>query len=384
MGEIRSLTRGLATRSVAAAVAVAFLGASVGTSSLAFAQAKAPAKEKEAPKGKAEKPVGKAKEGKKEEKKEEKKDDKKEAGKHFKAGKEAFEKKSYKDAKAEFMKAEETVPAAAAEYYIGRCSEELGESADAASWYQKAIDAGKLKDDQATDAKSRLDTLKKKPAKVKITSDPPGGAISVDGKPYSEKTPAEIELTPGPHKIAVKAEGKKPSEQDVDVAPFTGAAVVAKLEGAPVEAADDPFKNKPAEAAKPPEGGTTVTVAPTTDTGTGKRDMTWVYVTGGAAVVALGVGTFFGLAALSDKKDFDATPTRDTRDKGTRDALIADMGFGIGITLAVTSAVLYFTSPSKEASAATKKPTMAFAPVIGAPTAGHGVSLAGASATFNF
>jgi len=379
MGEIRSLGRGLATRSVAATVAVAFLGASLGTTSLAFAQAKTPAKEK----AKAEKPAPK-KEEKKVEKKEEKKDDKKEAGKHFKAGKDAFEKKNYKDAKAEFTKAEEILPAAAAEYYIGRCSEELGESADAASWYQKAIDAGKLKDDQAADAKSRLDGLKKKPAKVKITSDPPGGVISVDGKSYSEKTPAEIELSPGPHKISVKAEGKKESTQDVDVAPFTGAAVVAKLEAAgPVEAADDPFKNKPPET-KPPEGGTTVVVAPTTDTGSGKRDMTWVYVTGGAAIVALGVGTFFGLAALSDKKDFDDAPTRDTRDKGTRDALIADMGFGIGITLAVTSAVLYFTSPAKEPAAAAKKPTMAFAPVLGAPTQGHGISLAGASATFNF
>ncbi|MGZ6093543.1 MAG: hypothetical protein ACXWUG_16050, partial [Polyangiales bacterium] len=90
------------------------------------------------------------------------------------------------------------------------------------------------------------------------------------------------------------------------------------------------------------------------------------------------VGTVFGLKAISDKKDFDAaavggaTPSasaaRDARDSGTRNALISDMGFGIGITLAVTSAVLYFTRPTGDEAkpaASTKKSgtTMSFAPV---------------------
>ncbi len=372
-------------RSVAGLVAMAFLGASLSTSGLALAQKKGDAK----PPAKAEKPAAKPeKPAAKPEKpaKKDEKGDKKAAGAHFKKGKELFEKKNYKEAKEEFMKAEEILPAPQAELFIGKCAEENGEFADAASWYQKAIDSGKLKDADQTDAKGRLDGLKKKPAKVKITSDPTGGTITVDGKAIADKTPAEIELTPGSHKISVKAEGKKENTQDVDVAPFTGAAVVAKLEAAgPVEAADDPFKTKPPET-KPPETATGPTAPPSSgDTGTGKRDMTWVYVTGGAAVVALGVGTFFGLAAMSDKKDFDDKPTRDTRDKGTRDALIADMGFGIGLTLGVTAAVLYFTSPAKEASAA-KKPAptkMAFAPFIGAPTA-HGPSVAGAAAMFNF
>lgn len=367
--------RGAAGRGVSAAVAVAFLSASLGTTSLAFAQAKTPAKPAgtAAPAAKAPAPPP-AKPAKGE--------DKKEAGKHFKKGKELFEKKEWKAAKAEFMQAEEILPAAQAEFYIARCADESGEGADAASWYQKSIDSGKLSQDQAGEAKTHLDALKKKPAKLKITSDPPGASISIDGKPISDKTPAEVELTPGSHKVSVTTSGKKPAEQDVDVVAFTGASVNVKLEAGAVEAADDPFKNKPVETTPVVTDTPPPTTAVTTDTAPTKRDMTWVYVTGGAAIVALGVGTIFGLKALGNHSDYEKTPTRDTRDAGTRNALISDMGFGIGITLAVTSAVLYFTSPAKESAA--KPSTMAFAPFISVPTTKGAPSMAGAAASFAF
>jgi hypothetical protein len=214
---------------------------------------------------------------------------------------------------------------------------------------------------------------------VKVTSDPPGAAIWLDGKDTGQKTPAEIDTTPGSHKISLQATGKKQNDQEVMVAAFTGATVDAKLEeGAATVPAEDPFAKKEPPPTTTPPPTETVTIAPDT-----RRDLTWVYVTGGAAIVALGVGTFFGLKALSDKNDFDEKPTRDTRDKGTRDALIADMGFGIGITLAVTSAVLYFSSPSSSESASAA-PKMSFAPVIGGVGKSGAPSMAGAAAAIHF
>lgn len=373
--------RTLAMRGVSAVVALAVFA----TSSLAWSQGKpassakpaAPAKTAPAKSGdKADKSAGKAAGGGAKAAGGAKAGDKKAAGAAFKKGKEAFEKKDYKTAKEEFMKADEILPAAAAEYYIGRCQEELGEPADAVTWYQKAIDSGKLKDDLASDAKSRQAALKAKPAKVKVTSDPPGATIVVDGKPTSDKTPADIELTPGTHKITLQAPGKKDSEQAVEVAAFTGGTVNATLEtAAPAVPAEDPFAKK--QEPTPPPTTTTMATTTTTTTTTAepKKDMTWVWITGGAAIVALGVGTVFGVQALSKKKDFDdavdrgdAPAARDARDSGTRNALISDMGFGIGITLAVTSAVLYFTRPAgeeapKAASAKTQKTKLSFAPV---------------------
>jgi serine/threonine-protein kinase len=364
---------GGATRSVAAVMAFAVLSSST---SIAFAQTKAGEKKPAAaaaekkPAAAATKP--KAKPG-----------DKKAAGAAFKKGKDAFEKKDFKDAKESFLEAEEILPAATAEYYIGRSQEELGDYADAVKWYEKATSDGKLKEELAADAKSRTEALKKKPAKVKVSSEPTGATIVVDGKPLAEKTPAEIELAPGTHKVTLQAAGKKDSEQSVEVAAFTGGSINATLEDAPAA------KPEPVATTPPPPPTTTTTETTTTATvtpDTGKKDMTWVYVTGGAAIVALGVGTFFGIQALNDKSKFDdavaandGASAREHRDDGTRNALISDMGFGIGITLAVTSAVLYFTRPSSEEKAASTKSTtkMSLAPVV-TPNAGF------LSATVNF
>lgn len=349
--------RGLAKRGVAAVVALAVLG----TSSLAWSQAKPAAP------GKAAATAAKAPA---------KKGDKKAAGAAFKKGKEALEKKDFKTAKESFMEAEEILPAAAAEYYIAISAEELGEHQEAAKWYSKALE-GKLKDDQAADAKARLEALQKKPAKVTITSEPAGATILVDGTAIPEKTPAEIQLAPGSHKITLKAEGRKDLEQTVEVAAFTGAAVSGALEAAPPAVPAEPV----AEAPATPPVAAPVAPAPAAPAETGKRDMTWVYVTGGAAIVALGVGTVFGLQALSKKSEFDdavtagdAQAARDARDDGTRNALISDMGFGIGITLAVTSAVLFFTRPAAEgdtkAAAKSSPKTFSFAPVVTGTGAG--------------
>ena len=67
------------------------------------------------------------------------------------------------------------------------------------------------------------------------------------------------------------------------------------------------------------------------------------FVTGGLAVAAAGVGTVFGIIALSNKSDFDKNPTTQTADDGDTHALIADMAFGVALTFGVTSAVLFLT-----------------------------------------
>lgn len=64
------------------------------------------------------------------------------------------------------------------------------------------------------------------------------------------------------------------------------------------------------------------------------------YVTLGIAGVAGVVGTIFGVKALGSKSDFDKTPTTKLADDTERSALIADMAFGVAITLGVTGVVL--------------------------------------------
>lgn len=370
------------TRGLSATLALTLVGASLGTTTAAIAQQK-PAPAKSAAPASSAKPPASAKASaapKAEKKKTPPKDPKKEAGLHFKKGEDLFKKKQFKESKAEYEEAEELFPGATPKYWIARNAEELGEYAEAAAWYDKAIELGKLKPEMQKDAQDRVAALKAKPAKVKITSDPPGAMIIVDGKALPEKTPADVEIAPGKHKIALSADKKKPFEREVEVAPFKGGELVATLEAVP-EKTEDPF-NKPPPP--PPIAATTPPPATTLppgseDTGT-HRDHTWVYVTGAAAIVGIGVGTFFGVKALSDKKDYDANPTQDIHDRGTRNALISDMGFGIGVTLAITSAVLFFTAPSGEPA---KKAAGLTVTPVAAPGAG-GIGFAGAQASFHF
>jgi serine/threonine-protein kinase len=376
------------TRGLSATLALTLIGASLGSTTAAIAQQKpapaksaAPSATPKAPASAAAKPAAKASAtAKVEKKKTPPKDPKKEAGIHFKKGEDLFKKKQFKESKAEYEEAEELFPGATPKYWIARNAEELGEYAEAAAWYDKAIELAKLKPEMQKEAQDRVAALKAKPAKVKVTSDPPGAVIIVDGKAIPEKTPADVELAPGKHKIALSADKKKPFEREVEVVPFKGGELVATLEAVP-EKTEDPFNKAP-----PPPVATAGPVTPGTALPPGqedvspRRDHTWVYVTGAAAIVGIGVGTFFGVKALSDKKDYDATPTQDIHDRGTRNALISDMGFGIGVTLAITSAVLFFTAPSGEPA---KKSAGLKVTPIAAPGAG-GIGFAGAQASFHF
>ena len=107
------------------------------------------------------------------------------------------------------------------------------------------------------------------------------------------------------------------------------------------------------------------------------------FITGGLAVAAVGVGTVFGILALGKQSSFKDSPNADTADTGENFALVADMSFGIAITLGVTSLVLFLTNddePAKPAAAAAlpKKSSpwknFTLAPVVTSQGGGAGAS----------
>ncbi len=68
-----------------------------------------------------------------------------------------------------------------------------------------------------------------------------------------------------------------------------------------------------------------------------------IFVTGGLAVVLLGIGTAFGAMSISDHSSFNAHPTTATANAGESHELIADMCFGGALTLGVASIVMALT-----------------------------------------
>ena len=105
------------------------------------------------------------------------------------------------------------------------------------------------------------------------------------------------------------------------------------------------------------------------------------YVTLGIAGGAAIVGTIFGVQALGSKSDYDKAPSTELADDTERSALIADMAFGVAITLGVTGIVLLTSDdePPPAASGSTKptaKPRFAFTPYAGPKSAGARARLA--------
>ena len=107
--------------------------------------------------------------------------------------------------------------------------------------------------------------------------------------------------------------------------------------------------------------------------------MTPAYVTLGVAGVSTIVGTYFGIRALGAKSDYNDHPTSAGADKVENSALVADMAFGVAITLGVTGIVL-LTAPDEPvanspAAKLEKKPSLHFAPWATPKAAGLGANL---------
>jgi len=69
------------------------------------------------------------------------------------------------------------------------------------------------------------------------------------------------------------------------------------------------------------------------------------FALGGVAVAGAGMGTVFGLKARAARSDFDAATTLNdkvaARDTTKSNALLADIGFGVGLVSAVAAVLLY-------------------------------------------
>lgn len=268
----------------------------------------------------------------------------KEADAKFKAG-------QYAEALALYETADGAKPSPELAFAIGESNDKLLKLREAVVAYERFLAAvpAKLKD-KAEPTQRRVAEIKGMPGKVHLDTDPAGGAVLVDGKPFQEKSPTDLDLPPGKHTVRVELEGYEPFERDVEVAYAAKQDLAVTLEKKPEPPPPPPapiaVAPKPAPPPPPPPPPPPSKVP--------------AYVTGGIAIAALGVGTGFGIAALSKSSDFKSSPTTSNADSGENAALVADMCFGIAITFGVTSAVLFLTKDSpKPAGVATTKPAPA-------------------------
>ncbi len=264
----------------------------------------------------------------------------------FESGSKLFAEEKYEEALASFKKAYELIPSPHAEYWIAlsmdKADPETKDAKALAGAYETFLTnpgAAHVGDEEVAAAQTRLGELRKGlPATVTIVTEPEGASVAINGEAKEGKTPLTVELPAGAYQVGLTLDGYDPAT--VEISAEGGIALEQQVKLAETVVAPPPPAEPAIETQPEPEAQ--------------KKSMVPAYVTLGLGGAGLVSGTVFGIMALNSKSKFKDEPTVDNADAAERNALIADMSFGIALTLGLTGIVL-LTSEDATASESAKK-----------------------------
>lgn len=207
-------------------------------------------------------------------------------------------------------------------------------------------------------------------------------------------------IDPGDHVVEATAPGKKTWSTHISVGPNADAqtVLVPALEEGPPASSDSAsssaspgWNGSSSEPAAPGAGSASGTAeAPeasaASGSGNSQRAAGWLVVGGGA--VALGLGSYFGLAAIAKSKDAkqscspsSCTDAAAVQENGTAktDALLSDVALGFGLLAIGVGTYLVLTAPSRASDppastdpGGSSQRRLRFVPFVGRSTAGLG------------
>ncbi|AUX45025.1 hypothetical protein SOCE26_065060 [Sorangium cellulosum] len=234
-------------------------------------------------------------------------------------------------------------------YFLADCYERIGKMASAWAHFLEVAARVHTSGDRAKEAKARDRAAAVQPKVSRLTvvveaASTPGLAVKRDGTPVGPgQWGVPMPVDAGTHVIEASAPGKRTWTAQVEVEPggATSTLVVRPLE-------DDPASSD--------AGGT----------GNGRR--TLALVTGGAGIVAVGVGTALAFGAKStfdESRPFcngDRCDQRgmDLRDSAVARANVATVVFGVGLAAIAGGGVLWLTAKSP-----TQGASIGLAPTVG-------------------
>lgn len=85
---------------------------------------------------------------------------------------------------------------------IAKCRIELDQPEEAVEQIDKYLALPNVPAEDRKEAQTTLDSLKKRPSTLTVSSSPSGGVVSIDGKPVG-KTPLSVSVAPGNHTVGV-------------------------------------------------------------------------------------------------------------------------------------------------------------------------------------
>ena len=286
----------------------------------------------------------------------------------FEEGMRLIKQGNFADACPKFEMSQRVEPAVGTMLYLAECYERTNRTAsswamfrEAASLAETSGQTERMKTAQARAARlePRLAWLTIDVAKEALV---PGLQIRRNGVLMSpELSGTASPVDPGDVLVEASAPGHLPYSAKVKVAAKGRVVVpVPALQAAPD--APPPVPPPPAPESAPPAAGASAPTpaaappasAPAPAAAAHASPTPWIV--GGAGVLALGVGTVFGLKAISNADDArklcpnghctDAAGETAANDAHTQ-ATISNVSFVIGAAAVATGAVLYFTLPTK-------------------------------------
>jgi serine/threonine-protein kinase len=237
--------------------------------------------------------------------------------------------------------------------YLADCYSKTGRTASAWATFLEAASTAKAQGQAEREAVARNQAraLEPKIPKLNIRMSqgeaPAGFELLHNGRLIPEGswgTPLPVD--PGPQKLEARAPGKQTWTTTVEVEPgqMTTDVEIPKLEDQPVQAETG--------------AGTESRSTSVQDEGaSGSTQLSVGFVMGGAGLVALGVGGFFGLQAISKNNESEencrtatlCTPTGVAlREDAQSAATISTIAVGVGAALAAAGVVLVLSAPSGE------------------------------------
>lgn len=255
----------------------------------------------------------------------------KEAAKAAEAGK-------LEEALALYQKADQLVPAPAPKFKVALTLDKLERFAEAQAAYEAFLEIKPDPDkffSKVESARDRLRAFLAMPATIEVTtkpSAPPNLVLAVDRMPQPSST---VIVLPGTHTLTAVADG------------FTGSKtlVVRAAERMAIEIELVPEQPKPAVLPPPIVRPATPVYRPVSAPPRHEA-RTAAYVAFGLAGVQAIVGGIFVIQALSDRDEYDRTPTLENKYAIDRSSAFADAFVAAALTTAVGGVVLLLIDPA--------------------------------------
>jgi serine/threonine-protein kinase len=291
----------------------------------------------------------------------------------FEQGRSLVQDRRFEEACPKFAESLRLDPGIGTMLWLADCYENSGKTASAWAEFKEAASTAALhQDPRATLARRRADDLEPKLAKLLLIPPPDGNVAGMevrrDGAPIGvAEFGVPVPVNPGVHVISVGAAGKKTWSTSVSMVdkPGTVPVAVPVLEAAPEPTRVEPL---PLGDSSPPQNTSPPLETPRRGERVWGTRQTLAVASAGVGLVAIGVGSYFGLQA---KSTYDAAQMHgESRSSAFNQATASTVLFCVGGAAIVGGALLYFTAPKSSTGA------VAFTPILSPWGAGMSVSKA--------